>query len=1236
MEKGGQDEVIELYVRLRSEKLVVGNELDTLRDLNKAFRDNLLHLEEQIWITQQEKCIWRRFKYSDPSVHSQNVGFLLKTLQNTKFVLGHRVLSHNATLISEVLKVYLQHPQAIAECLNNVELGVNKRSTALSIDDMCRCIFNVVYGAALLPSDERIFLELLSNLISLQLSSKSDPRKYLRKGASVFCKMYSLFSEQLYSAKVFLTAALHEPIMSLLSQDEIFLDVDPSKSPIRLTPDERKRKFGLDENSVQYKEKLTAYRRVIAEKLFRVCLQFVKSIQEAVSCFPASLTWLVRQLKTSLLDRKRVSREEAELICTDMIFTNFICPAMINPEPHGIITDTPISHVARFNLMQVGQIIQALALCPYEGQPAYMINILQMFADNPMPDFVKSVLRNDAVTLDSMFPAMVENDEGTDIYSRRNFIATIEEASLLMQCLKGQGVDAISDETVRNKLKQLFRKLPEDLVAVKMTKEEYGTPKAPLPRSSSGRLRILADKVQNVAKTQHQKLLTNLPGNNGVSNEEKTEVTQPSEEVTEVLVFEFSHGFIPLGMEPEDKVMSNAKTRNEKSGNLENSTVKKTRFKATESVVSDRTGTTDAQSEDDEEMDEAEGVGSLCSSMNDNMADDDGDEDEDPEEVSTLPDNFSDMVPISANVSGRGSPSLSGGRTSGRETPFSQGGGNPALDQSVASMAVNELSVNNEYCRVLPKLPVTVRKQNAEGLEEKFGKFGLPTQDGYRNRDETYSLVSDSWSTDVVASDNEGINDQRQEQNLGPLPPPIPPRLHESQSTGQIIDISDNNSHQAGPSGVALPHPVSLSSRDRERIADDILNKYRSPMTPSSSTGPLFRPADSKPDEVNYEPAVAYFDPTNITKCKAFADAKRKIRLVLSSAENIPSSVTSKQATTTASLNVGNNDSDVTVVRLNELLRFLLAESINNQNRILSAQIREVRRCLFMFDNRGIKKLFRTLKDEHRARTSYIMYLQQARLSLLQLNSYVNKLLLRIEREKNLMGDCLVDLLVRYYLERRDKFIKRFVSDFSRLNVQDERVYAVERTLCNLFEQVDIEPIWKDFEQERLNAIKMTMDRNLMGQIYGASLYPNGEADVYRDDVFFKSLKLIASSITPDHPELGIPKKYHGECPWPSAQAEVAIINAYKAPRDKLACVMRCCQTIESLIRLASGRNVASADDITPVLVFVLLQANPPALLSNIQYISSYYGNRIEGEEAYWWTQFTSAVEFLKQLCNKH
>lgn len=44
-----------------------------------------------------------------------------------------------------------------------------------------------------------------------------------------------------------------------------------------------------------------------------------------------------------------------------MVFTHFICPAIVSPDICGII-DAPISESVRFNLIQIGQIIQMLAL----------------------------------------------------------------------------------------------------------------------------------------------------------------------------------------------------------------------------------------------------------------------------------------------------------------------------------------------------------------------------------------------------------------------------------------------------------------------------------------------------------------------------------------------------------------------------------------------------------------------------------------------------------------------------------------------------------------------------------------------------------------------------------------------------------------------------------------------------------------------------------------------------------
>ena len=90
--------------------------------------------------------------------------------------------------------------------------------------------------------------------------------------------------------------------------------------------------------------------------------------------------------------------------------------------------------------------------------------------------------------------------------------------------------------------------------------------------------------------------------------------------------------------------------------------------------------------------------------------------------------------------------------------------------------------------------------------------------------------------------------------------------------------------------------------------------------------------------------------------------------------------------------------------------------------------------------------------------------------------------------------------------------------------------------------------------------------------------------------------------------------------------------NPPQTPKDKIQCVLRCSQTIMNLLSLASERSTPAADDFMPVLIFVLIKANPFGLLSTVQYVNSFYGNRLQGEEQYWWLQLTSAIEFIKTM----
>lgn len=88
--------------------------------------------------------------------------------------------------------------------------------------------------------------------------------------------------------------------------------------------------------------------------------KFIKSLSTNWVLFPSTLRWLVQTMYLAL-KRSNICAKEMNAILTDMVFTNFICPAVVSPDVYGI-ADAPISQNARNNLITIGQILQKLAL----------------------------------------------------------------------------------------------------------------------------------------------------------------------------------------------------------------------------------------------------------------------------------------------------------------------------------------------------------------------------------------------------------------------------------------------------------------------------------------------------------------------------------------------------------------------------------------------------------------------------------------------------------------------------------------------------------------------------------------------------------------------------------------------------------------------------------------------------------------------------------------------------------
>ncbi|KAK3593714.1 hypothetical protein CHS0354_013611 [Potamilus streckersoni] len=1631
-------DLVELARHLKQERLYVTSEKEQVQNLYEEVKKAAEELYHESWISRQQKAILDALILSTKEVTPSECFARTNQLDSSNFVDGYKHLSYHDAKFGELLKFLRENPVFLGHLLAAAEKA-NMEPTI----NIIKVVMTTVYGSCVLQADEIYALQMLKCLLELQLNTSDDPRRLVRRGSCAFSVAFKQLFDSVFSAKLFLTAALHDPVMRLLMEDEWFYDIDPGKALIRFPPQERHRRFG-DSGTEEYKHKLQSYRKTIVEKLVYMASRFISSLKNNMHCFPPGLGWLVSQVYQVLTKNSKLEISEVRAICTDLVFALFICPAICDPEPHGITTDVPISHIARHNLMQMAQIVQVLAISQWEEIDSKVYDLYSKFEKNCMSSLLDSLL-------DGLCPEL-PSTQNTQLpcLSRCSVLITLPELSNLVIFLRN--AFSLVDEALPE------RKLLEDFLGTLPTLPL--TPPTPvnsiLNVSPSLTPKQTPPGTPVIHKKRKKKSIVSM-----ISPEDLYLSAPPTPDQEpqapnfsdEVLVVSLGNDTDCPGMLSEQKVISweqENRRRRVKYHGVDSYDVgvgtteiqeKRTRFSLSHDQESIG-NTSDIQ----EAISEAASTHSVASIdlENDN-------------------DNFSDM--ISANVSGRGSPNISG-----RDTPLSQA-------ESIEGRPLPA-----------PNLPETVQKRNREDVTERFGKFEIKAE---LESDEIKSTVSDTWSTDVLASDSEPpeqnqqvrleeiaeemgrhltpehidmsetasdawstdvlasdiddkqvarlsefdqddvgsvtefgaaleemdieagaraldeetplasgrespteeklsavgdfnvegttatmgrqipqihtnvnnipaahdsvfespVNDGIQGNNtydsnrlfvppkkkqasfspslaserpvsnpvclpdeysaLGTSPSNTTPRINSGRWSSELvhqngsqvvgtetgarpkeqkypsyplkkpkhkndqgdnldfdmkrIDISQNgnegvigrysadsgvlsveiesisevtyqisdlklteqqnsklnenrfsasmayfdplssenevvgdllegvgspnlqsfqdviksenvNENSSSQSTMAFEFPVSRltneiaskggpssftnevfvkgdnpvinrrSSTDssqssgsgiskeensvdkpdrssldnsiqmseekesgpeedagnssikkkgglfktfknkfqkgmkkkgpksdreqqdleetvsidkkptpelnivvteypvkkpplmRRETSDEILAKYRkksiltsTPTAESLAAGGMTDKEKQQSAKEQEEDSVPLYDPNNLENCPAYLDAKRKLRMVLSTGDFQLGFGTSYFGI------VPNSPRDMDHLRkenndLVYLLRAQLSEAINLQNKATIAQLHEALRCVRQFDTDGCKKLVRSLQEDYQGRSSYVAYLVRCKQGLLTTCSHLQRLLSRIKREKEICNKYLTNVCLRFFMEFRERNIMSFISDFQKLTVSDEKTDFVERFLQFLNDQMARDAIWQAANNAQIEDAQLAIERYIMSRIYTHAMYPNGDGDILRDQLYHQHIIKLSSVITPQHSYMRIPRTYHLECPWPAAQREIYMINAYKTPKDKIQCVVRCSTTIMNLLSMANEKSVPAADDFMPVLIYVIIKANPPCLLSTIQYVNSFYEKRLAGEEQYWWMQFSSAVEFIKTM----
>ena len=302
-----------LQERLKQERLFVNKEKTEISNLNAEILSSCERLYHLSWITRQQWKIVQRVRAS-PEDCSQAVN----RLDSANFVDASRHLGYLESKYWDFLRGLRENPVLVASTLAYAD-KIN-----LDTSQLIRLLLNSLYGNCLLPQDENYVLLLMKNLMELKVAGDEDPGKFFQHHRNSFTSLFGILVESLFSTKLYLTAALHAPIMQVLSEDSLLKKRLPLK-----------------------------------------CTKFVENLESKLYCFPQSLRWLVCQFSNILSASGKVNEKDVRSMVLKLLFDFLVCPAIIRPEQFGITSDVQISEIALQNLQQIASCL--LCGCSTEG-----------------------------------------------------------------------------------------------------------------------------------------------------------------------------------------------------------------------------------------------------------------------------------------------------------------------------------------------------------------------------------------------------------------------------------------------------------------------------------------------------------------------------------------------------------------------------------------------------------------------------------------------------------------------------------------------------------------------------------------------------------------------------------------------------------------------------------------------------------------------------------------------------
>ncbi|KAL5372102.1 hypothetical protein DPSP01_013748 [Paraphaeosphaeria sporulosa] len=237
------------------------------------------------------------------------------------------------------------------------------------------------------------------------------------------------------------------------------------------------------------------------------------------------------------------------------------------------------------------------------------------------------------------------------------------------------------------------------------------------------------------------------------------------------------------------------------------------------------------------------------------------------------------------------------------------------------------------------------------------------------------------------------------------------------------------------------------------------------------------------------------------------------------------------------------------------------------------------------------------------------------------------------------------------------KFLRSFLLEFAKKQwMVHEQVKIIGDFLEFISKKMAQCEVWRTVSDAEFDNAREGMEKLVMNRLYSQTFSPaipppepvnpsrsrrrqeppgpgrrgQHQEDVERDQVLAQKVR-IYGWVSEEHLDIQ-PVGDKGKKFLHLAQQELLKIKSYRAPRDKVICILNCCKVIFGYLRTATKAD-QSADAFVPLLIYTVLHANPDHLVSNVQYILRFRNqDKLGGEAGYYISSLMGAIQFIEGL----